>query len=761
MEQKNNFRVVIGGSGLTGLALANMLQLYGIDFVLLEAKPEIIPKEGTGSTLLPHATRILDQLGLHGYPILCLDIQGLLQTLYDNIQDKRNIITEKEIQHIRVSKGGVIVRTADGSSYNCDVIVGTDGSESTIKDEMLRIGNEVSPGRFSDEQNRASEPCEGVELGIRTSVLGDHGTLIVDCGPEGRLHWHSFIKLGSLTGKIKGPYLSEKARKEALRIIGHDKITPDISFQQVLDRTILSTATSSKDYVSGTDFHQRIITIGEVAHKMLPITGFGEGACIEFGAILANALRDIQISSRGRKPTLVQIEHSLAAAKIDCLEKLKQLKEHVPGHEQSYGFATPLYRFAPLQVPQAVIDDSMIYSLSHIIQLAEGLHDAKPASRPRLVPYKDELLRAPKASGIQKWYWIAIYVLIAGICYHGMWVQPGWFGLWEHLSTILETGEFPYSSGFPLKRVYTGNKTIDNIFIYLAAVFMSGLKDWNPSFRFLNLYFEGSLVQHLAVWTTEAYRRGNQYTLLAIVPVWFALSQFAGTGIYMPLYYAVYTFVSAPESYWWPLYREVPLKYAQSLLWAVLVGFGLPTVALFVRWEDPFTLQNVNAIWQLSPVYVPLLCTTLAYLDPYPKTRPNQWSQEQLGIMPDIRHLKRLYLITGIIGLIFHVSCFVKVILDPILTLFSVFLPDFAPGQRSLGEAVKYMFLIDIWAMDVATYIWTCQAVWDLKRVGRTDANVLKAVALIAAGNVILGPGATLCAVWYWREDQLARLNFK
>lgn len=229
----------------------------------------------------------------------------------------------------------------------------------------------------------------------------------------------------------------------------------------------------------------------------------------------------------------------------------------------------------------------------------------------------------------------------------------------------------------------------------------------------------------------------------------------------MPLYYAVYTFVSAPESYWWPLYREVPLKYAQSLLWAVLVGFGLPTVALFVRWEDPFTLQNVNAIWQLSPVYVPLLCTTLAYLDPYPKTRPNQWSQEQLGIMPDIRHLKRLYLITGIIGLIFHVSCFVKVILDPILTLFSVFLPDFAPGQRSLGEAVKYMFLIDIWAMDVATYIWTCQAVWDLKRVGRTDANVLKAVALIAAGNVILGPGATLCAVWYWREDQLARLNFK
>lgn len=100
MEQKNNFRVVIGGSGLTGLALANMLQLYGIDFVLLEAKPEIIPKEGTGSTLLPHATRILDQLGLYdkvlalSFPIdthVCRDgsgrlirqIRGVKQTIID------------------------------------------------------------------------------------------------------------------------------------------------------------------------------------------------------------------------------------------------------------------------------------------------------------------------------------------------------------------------------------------------------------------------------------------------------------------------------------------------------------------------------------------------------------------------------------------------------------------------------------------------------------------------------------------------------
>lgn len=65
MGKQNNFRVVIAGGGVTGLALANMLQLYGIDFVLLEAKQVITLESDTSATLLPHANRILDQLGFY------------------------------------------------------------------------------------------------------------------------------------------------------------------------------------------------------------------------------------------------------------------------------------------------------------------------------------------------------------------------------------------------------------------------------------------------------------------------------------------------------------------------------------------------------------------------------------------------------------------------------------------------------------------------------------------------------------------------
>lgn len=64
MAIKGQFKVVIGGGSITGLTLANMLQLYDIDFVVLEAYPDIAPQVGASIGMLPHGNRILDQLGL-------------------------------------------------------------------------------------------------------------------------------------------------------------------------------------------------------------------------------------------------------------------------------------------------------------------------------------------------------------------------------------------------------------------------------------------------------------------------------------------------------------------------------------------------------------------------------------------------------------------------------------------------------------------------------------------------------------------------
>lgn len=60
---KQPCKVVIVGGSVAGLALANMLEQVGIDFVVLEAGKVIDPSVGGGISIQPQMARILDQIG--------------------------------------------------------------------------------------------------------------------------------------------------------------------------------------------------------------------------------------------------------------------------------------------------------------------------------------------------------------------------------------------------------------------------------------------------------------------------------------------------------------------------------------------------------------------------------------------------------------------------------------------------------------------------------------------------------------------------
>lgn len=61
--EKTPCKVIIVGGSIAGLSLANMLERVGIDFIVLEAYPEIAPQVGASITIWPHFARILDQIG--------------------------------------------------------------------------------------------------------------------------------------------------------------------------------------------------------------------------------------------------------------------------------------------------------------------------------------------------------------------------------------------------------------------------------------------------------------------------------------------------------------------------------------------------------------------------------------------------------------------------------------------------------------------------------------------------------------------------
>lgn len=63
--EKHDFKVLIVGGSIAGLVLANMLEQVGIDFLVLEAYPEIAPQVGASIGFFPNGCRILDQIGCY------------------------------------------------------------------------------------------------------------------------------------------------------------------------------------------------------------------------------------------------------------------------------------------------------------------------------------------------------------------------------------------------------------------------------------------------------------------------------------------------------------------------------------------------------------------------------------------------------------------------------------------------------------------------------------------------------------------------
>ncbi|KAJ7147151.1 hypothetical protein C8R43DRAFT_1012137 [Mycena crocata] len=163
--EKFEFKVLIGGGSIAGLALANMLEQLGIDFLILEAYPEIASQVGASTGFTPNGSRILFQIGcydgirgkldgelmdlllrrkvsrkqqkdlvrlkcrigMHGYGFTFVDRQMELEVFYGHLKDKSKVLVNKCVASVTRNTNGVQVRTEDGSTYSADILVGADG----------------------------------------------------------------------------------------------------------------------------------------------------------------------------------------------------------------------------------------------------------------------------------------------------------------------------------------------------------------------------------------------------------------------------------------------------------------------------------------------------------------------------------------------------------------------------------------------------------------------------------------------------------
>ncbi|KIL87653.1 hypothetical protein FAVG1_09363 [Fusarium avenaceum] len=791
MSHENSFKVVIAGASVAGLSLANMLQANDIDYVVLEAHHTIAPQVGASIGLLPHGCRILDQLGLydkvmeiappiqtfnfrdaagsvlaqhqdmghrlierHGYPMVFLDRQMLLQILYDNIRDKSKILTNKRVVMAKLAHGGVQVTTADGTTVSGDILVGADGVHSTIRQEMWKLAADLSPEHFDPSEHEEKAPpcdnscifgisnqCPGIGPGDLHCVFRNSSSYLVTGGPGGRVYWFRFQRLPKTFRGSDIPRYTDADLEKALAKSADDNILPDLKFSTLVENKVSAVMTPLVEYIYKQWHFGRIITLGDSAHKFHPVGGQGGNAAIESVALLTNNL--VKALSQSKSG------HLRSTEVVSIFEDVQSRRKPrvALNHRYSYGRArtealdSPLNKLMALHLLPLV--DEQVVTLSYCAQSPGGEWlDMLPARTHRnLIPYKQELLAEPKSRGYLQWVFIGAYLLmVAAVLYSSRHAEiPPDKSHAPDTSPVFHPGQPSESRAKNLSTSHDFNAT-------------SGVEAWvlglNPS----EIYKLGQFIQPAAIMVIEGYRGRNKLTPLGLPILWFMLIQVVGLGVAVPLYFAVYTLVSDSEPYWWPLRRFVPLRYARSVLTTCVVGEAVHIGFLYNHSTTSNSTQTLDLMRKYSFLLIPLLVQALgAFCGHRQKLIPNKTLDLEL------HSLRNTYIFVGIIGALCYWYNLMSIFRDSTMPfmLDVCALPSWSNIQ-SAQLPLETGFLIYLFA----SYLWSVQAIWDLRRVGRANSSVLKSAFGILVGNIVFGPGASLAAVWYLREHAMSRTSF-
>ncbi|KAF9698911.1 hypothetical protein EKO04_003285 [Ascochyta lentis] len=335
-------KVLIAGGSIAGLTLANALEQRGVDYLLLEKHPHVAPDIGASLCIFPNGFEILHQLGCYdrinalaedansfgsvtmrnrhshaivqaprasqqikqrmGYAPMFLERRVIIQALYDNIKEKHKFRTSKGVVKVVFIPNGVQVRTDDGSLFTGEILVGADGIHSTVRGEMWRLANEQQPDHFPSQQCAhvptsyccmfgITDPGEGFPKSQTQHVQGQHHSYLLSTGPKNCVYWFLFKQLPAPTHRLHTiPRYSSAERDGLAEHHAADPLTETLCFGQLYRMRRTATLQTLPEVIFSRWHYDRIMTIGDAAHKLNPISGQGGNSAIEDAACLANQI---------------------------------------------------------------------------------------------------------------------------------------------------------------------------------------------------------------------------------------------------------------------------------------------------------------------------------------------------------------------------------------------------------------------------------------------------------------------------------------
>ncbi|KAG0354422.1 hypothetical protein BC939DRAFT_493329 [Gamsiella multidivaricata] len=340
--------VMIVGAGVSGLLFAILLKRANIPFDIYERAQTVKPL-GAIMSLNVNILPVFEQLGLYddlmkisftspgmhvhnenlkeigyrdndgiktmaGYDYIVFSRPQLYDLLLAQL-DADKVHFGKKLVSIKNLLEGVEIHCADNTSYSGDILVGADGAYSAVRQSMYKELSEKNQLPFSDTQ--------GLQIGYITMVgtsdsldedkyaeLKDdftHFHFIIGKGkpytwstftvPGKRICWGVQIQLKATSAEDRefkntewGPEGNEAMIKEV-----YDFPTTYGPLGQLIDATPRERISKVflEEKMFETWFSDRVVLIGDAAHKMLPSAGQGAVNAMQDAVILSNCLYDI------------------------------------------------------------------------------------------------------------------------------------------------------------------------------------------------------------------------------------------------------------------------------------------------------------------------------------------------------------------------------------------------------------------------------------------------------------------------------------
>lgn len=221
---------------------------------------------------------------------------------------------------------------------------------------------------------------------------------------------------------------------------------------------------------------------------------------------------------------------------------------------------------------------------------------------------------------------------------------------------------------------------------------------------------------------------------------------FAGWGVAVAAYFALYILLSHKRAFYYPSPRTIPLPAAKALPIALVLVYPIAIYRNFaeVSMNVPKGLpgglrfQPLLVAHASFPFIVTLVKEILKRLTDVPKGLKATWGDA------DIPYVSRYQ------GLIFVTTN----------TAHLLFMVNFA--LRSSTQTPPYENLTDKTVtqsvfISLSITLWLLFTVWDLRRVRATNINWKKAIFYITLGMFLVGPAGCLAVAWKWREGTLER----